>query len=147
MLIRGWAIRSAVGCLALLLVGCIEPIGHERVDTPTPPAPHQTPTATPDPPATVAPVSAIPPEVEQFAKEWPMVNRDYGNTRATTDSQINASNVDQLGVAWTFDLHGASKWGSAAGGTLIANGTVYFQDLKSNVFAFDLQSGAVKWEK
>jgi len=144
---RRWAICFFVGLVACLAVACVEPIGHERIDTPTPPAPHQTPTATPDPPLTVVPVAAIPPEVEQFAAEWPLVNKDYSNTRATTDSQINAENVDQLGVAWTFDLHGASKWGSAAGGPLIANKIVYFQDLKSNVFALDLASGALKWKK
>jgi outer membrane protein assembly factor BamB len=144
---KSWIVVFFLTLFTLLLVACIEPIGHEREVTPTPPAPHETPTATPQTPATVVPVSAIPPEVEQYAAEWPMANRNYGNTRATTDSQIKADNVDQLGVAWTYDLHGASKWGAAAGGTLIANKIVYFQDLKSNVFAIDLQSGALKWQK
>jgi outer membrane protein assembly factor BamB len=85
--------------------------------------------------------------VEQFATEWPMANKDYHNTRATTDSQINAGNVTQLGVAWTFALSSASKWGSAASNPLIATGVVYFQDLLSNVFALDLQTGNLIWEK
>lgn len=76
-----------------------------------------------------------------------MAHKNYNNTRATKDSQINASNVNQLGAAWTFKLHGASKWGSAASGPLIANHIVYFQDLMSNVFALDLQTGEPIWQK
>src|SRR4051794_9817939 len=144
---RNWAIRFLFGLIIFLLAACVESVGHERENTPTPRAPYETPTATPETPATVVPVSAVPPEVEQFAAEWPSANKDYQNSRATKDSTINAGNVSQLGLAWTFDIHGASKWGSAAGGILVANKTVYFQDLKSNVFALDLQSGAIKWQK
>jgi outer membrane protein assembly factor BamB len=136
-----------MGVLTLFLLSCTKQFIQERHPTPTPPAPHQTPTPTPATPPTVAPVSAIPPEIEQFAAEWPMAHKNYNNTRATTDSQINASNVNQLGAAWTFKLHGASKWGSAASGPLIANHIVYFQDLMSNVFALDLQTGERIWQK
>jgi glucose dehydrogenase len=144
---RTYIIRFFAALFALILLGCVEPIGHERNATPTPRAPHVTPSPTPETLPTVAPVSAIPPEVEQFAAEWPLANKDYQNTRATMDSEINAENVAQLGVAWSYDLQGASKWGSAAGGPLIANNIVYFQDLHSNVFAFDLESGGVIWKK
>ncbi|MCC6455634.1 MAG: PQQ-binding-like beta-propeller repeat protein [Caldilineaceae bacterium] len=147
MITRIQRIRLVVGLLTLILMGCVEPIGHERNATPTPPAPHQTPTSTPEVPPTVVPVAAIPPEIEQFAVEWPMAHKNYQNTRTTTDSQINAGNVEQLGVAWTFKLNGASKWGTAASSPLIANHIVYFQDLQSNVFALDLQSGERIWEK
>lgn len=105
-------IAFCVGLLVLLTVSCIEPVGQERQPTPTPPAPHQTPTPTPENPPTVVPVSPVPPEVEQFAAEWPMVNKDYGNTRATMDSEINTANVEQLGLAWAFPLQGAAKWGA-----------------------------------
>lgn len=144
---RSHRILFLTGLLALVLCSCIEPIGHEWQPTPTPRAPHQTPTATPETPPTVVPVAAIPPEVEAYAAEWPMANRDYGNTRATMDSQIHAGNVAQLGMAWAHELESGSKWGAAAGGPLIANGIVYFQDLQSNVFAFDLESGGVIWQK
>lgn len=142
-----WSLVFLVGVVTLILVGCIEPVGHEWDPTPTPPAPHRTPTATPAVKPTVEPVPAVPPEVEQAAAEWPMPHRDYANTRATQDSTIRAENVAQLGVAWTFPLHHGSKWGAAASTPLIANGVVYFQDLKSNVFALDFQTGGVIWEK
>lgn len=146
MRVRWCGARLWVGLLALALLGCVEPIGHEREATATPRAPHTTPTPTPEALPTVVPVAAVPPEVEQYAAEWPMAHKDYQNTRVTTDSQINAANVGQLGVAWTFKLQGASKWGAAAGGPLIANGIVYVQDLKANVFALDLKSGNRIWD-
>jgi len=92
-----------------------------------------------------APVPAIPPEVEQFAAEWVMSGRDYANTRATFDSHINASNVAQLGAAWVFEIPGIGSYGGVASGVLIANGVVYFQDLRSNVYALDFETGALLW--
>ncbi len=144
---REYRLSFFLGLLMLSLVGCTGRFTQERQPTATPRAAHETPTPTPQTPPTVAPVSPIPPEVEQFAAEWPLAHRDYQNSRATTNSQIKAANVQQLGVTWTFPLHGASKWGSAAGGPLIANRIVYVQDLKSNVFALDLQTGKPIWEK
>ena len=53
--------------------------------------------------------------------------------------------MDQLGPAWSYALHASSKWGSAAGAPLIAGGRVYFQDLQSNTYAFDLKTGDLIW--
>src|SRR4051794_23394986 len=61
----------------------------------------------------------IPPEIAGHEAEWPLGNHDYANTRAAVNSQINSSNVKNLGVAWTFDLKGVSGWGAAAGNALI----------------------------
>ena len=91
--------------------------------------------------------SIVPPEMDKYAHEWPAANRDYGNTRATLDSVISSQNVNTLGVAWTFALTGFSEWGAAATNPLILNNTIYFQDLKSNVFAIDLESGKLLWDK
>jgi glucose dehydrogenase len=90
---------------------------------------------------------AIPPEMAKYADQWPAANRDYANTRATEDSMINSQNVSTLGVAWTFPLGGFSEWGAAATNPLILNNAVYFQDLKSNVFAIDLATGKSLWKK
>lgn len=88
----------------------------------------------------------IPPEVEQAAGEWPLANRDYANTRAALDAEISSENVDSLEVAWAFDIPGVGAWGGAATTPLIASGVVYFQDLESNVFALDFETGEVIWE-
>jgi outer membrane protein assembly factor BamB len=92
-----------------------------------------------------AEVPAVPPEVTAAASEWPLPNRDYANTRATDDAEIDAGNVRTLGVAWRRKLHGATHWGAAASGPLIAGGVVYFQDLRSDVWALDLRDGVTRW--
>lgn len=89
----------------------------------------------------------VPPEMAKYADEWPAANRDYSNTRATQDSVINSQTIQTLGVAWTFALTGFSEWGAAATNPLILNNIVYLQDLKSNVFAIDLATGKLLWEK
>ena len=53
--------------------------------------------------------------------------------------------MNQLGPAWAYALHASSKWGSAAGAPLIAGNRVYFQDLQSNVYAFDFKTGDLIW--
>lgn len=79
--------------------------------------------------------------------DWPQPNFDYANTRAATNSVISSSNVDQLGVSWTFGVNGSSAFGALASTPVVVNGTVYLQDLKSNVYAIDLHTGALKWQK
>jgi outer membrane protein assembly factor BamB len=81
------------------------------------------------------------------AGEWPQANFDYANTRAAGGSSISSQNVGQLGVAWTFSVPGVSAFGALATTPVVVNGTVYVQDLKSNVYAIDLQTGAPKWMK
>jgi len=88
-----------------------------------------------------------PPEVAAGAREWPLPNRDYANTRATTDSAIDASTVDQLGLAWTYEVRGPSHWGAAATAPLIAGDVAYVQDLKSNLAALDLRTGHPRWRR
>ncbi|GAB4515340.1 MAG: PQQ-binding-like beta-propeller repeat protein [Anaerolineae bacterium] len=89
----------------------------------------------------------IPPEIAQAEGEWPLANRDYRNTRAVLDAAISSDNVDTLEEAWAFEIPGVGAWGAAATTPLIANGVVYLQDLQSNVFALDFETGEVIWEK
>jgi outer membrane protein assembly factor BamB len=91
--------------------------------------------------------SPVPPEVAQNIKDWPTANKDYENTRATTDSTIKSGNVNTLGVAWTFDIPGIGEYGAAPTNPLIAGDIVYLQDMKSNVFAVDLKTGRELWRK
>ncbi len=92
-------------------------------------------------------VAAIPPEVTQYAADWPLPNRDYANTRATMDSDINSGNVNSLGVAWAMPVPGQGIFGAASTTPIIMGNTVYFQDLGNNIFALDLATGAIKWQK
>ncbi len=76
-----------------------------------------------------------------------MPNRDYTNSRATKDSTINASNATTLGEVWHFDITGLGTSGGGTSTPIIMGNTVYFQDLQSNIFAFDLATGQMKWSK
>jgi outer membrane protein assembly factor BamB len=91
--------------------------------------------------------SSIPPEVDKYNTEWPLANMDYSNTRATEYSGITSENISDLGIAWTFDIPGVGEWGASATNPLILDDTVYLQDLKSNVYAFELSTGNLKWKK
>src|SRR5215210_838489 len=88
-----------------------------------------------------------PPEVRAAAREWPLAHHDYANTRATTTSTIDAATVGELGIAWRRDLVAASHWGGAASAPLIADDVVYFQDLRSDVWALDLAAGRTRWKR
>ena len=112
--------------------------------TSTPPTSPTTSTNTPTPPTAAR---AIPPEVTQYAKDWPLPNRDYANTRATMDTAINSGNVKSLGVAWAIPLPGRGIFGAASTTPIIIGNTAYFQDLGNNIFAIDLATGALKWKK
>ncbi len=119
--------------LLLVLAAC--------TSAPVTPAP--TSTTTPTPTLTPASSLTIPPEVTQYSREWPLPNRDYSNTRASLDSAVNSSNVNNLQVAWNYVL----GKGGGASTPIIAGNTVYFEDLQSNVVALDLPTGKVKWQQ
>jgi alcohol dehydrogenase (cytochrome c) len=91
------------------------------------------------------PLGAAPPEWAANAGEWPAHNYDLSNTRATTQSAINSQTVSRLKVKWRFNLKGSGFFGTFASTPLVLNGTVYLQDLNSNVYALDRSTGKVKW--
>lgn len=115
----------------LLIAGC---------STPTSPPP-----GTVTPTVTAPPQASIPPEILQYAKDWPLPNRDYQNSRATTDSSINSGNVQTLRVAWSFPINGVGTFGGAQSNPLIMGDVVYFQDASANVFALNRTTGDVIW--
>src|SRR5215218_8537760 len=91
--------------------------------------------------------TGAPPEVAAAAREWPLPNRDYANSRATTDATITAANVHRLRPAWRRTLVAHAHWGAAASAPLIAGGVVYFQDLQSDIAALDLRTGRARWSR
>ncbi|MCL5071511.1 MAG: PQQ-binding-like beta-propeller repeat protein [Actinobacteria bacterium] len=89
----------------------------------------------------------IPSEVKKYSKDWPTANQNFSNTRAAVSSKISSSNVSTLGVAWSFPIKGISEWGAATTNPLILGNIIYFQDLKSNVYAVDFSTGKQLWMK
>ncbi len=92
-------------------------------------------------------VGTAPPEVTQYAKDWPLANKDYNNSRATMDSAINSSNVGTLGAAWVSNVpSGQSTFGSISTSPIIMGNNVYIQDLGNNTMVLDLVTGQQKWQ-
>jgi glucose dehydrogenase len=88
---------------------------------------------------------SIPSEIKKYASDWPTANQNFSNTREAVNAKINISNVSTLGVSWSFPIKGIGEWGAATTNPLILGNTVYFQDLKSNVYAVDLKTGKQLW--
>lgn len=110
------------------------------------------PTAAPDwlnpGPATPNPIGpAMPPELTEFASDWPAPAGNLAGTRANPNTAINSGNVDQLEVAWAFPVTAPGAFGGMTASTLIVGDTVYLQDMQSNVFALERETGEVRWEK
>jgi outer membrane protein assembly factor BamB/plastocyanin len=90
-------------------------------------------------------VGQPPPEWAANAGSWPAHNHDLANTRATTQTPINSQTVSKLRVRWSFPFKGSGAFGIFASTPIVLNGTVYLQDLNSNVYALDRSTGALKW--
>jgi quinohemoprotein ethanol dehydrogenase len=75
--------------------------------------------------------------------EWTSYGLTPGETRYSPLSQINASNVSRVGLAWSYD---AGKGGGGQEATpLFSNGTLYSITNWSIVFAVDARTGKEKW--
>ncbi len=78
--------------------------------------------------------------------EWRVSGGDLAGTRAASGPGIEAANAGRLGVRWRFELTAAPTYGGVFASTPVADGdTVYVQDLRSNVFALERDSGTLRW--
>src|SRR2546423_2900470 len=91
-------------------------------------------------------VGQPPPEVAVTGDAWPAHNYDLSNSRATTNTQISAANVATLKKKWSFKIPGSGPFGNYASTPIVYGGVVYLQDLNSNVYAVDQQTGKLKWK-
>ena len=92
-----------------------------------------------------APVIAAQPAASAPAPadtDWPLHGNDTQEQRYSTLDQINLDNVEQLGVAWSFDLY--TERGVEAT-PLVVDGVMYVTGSWSMVYALDARSGALKW--
>lgn len=78
------------------------------------------------------------------AKNWAIQTGDYANHRYSTLDQINAGNVGNMQVAWTFST-GVLR-GHEGSPLVIGNMMYVHTPFPNNVFALDLDNeGAIKW--
>ncbi len=74
--------------------------------------------------------------------EWLTYGGTYDEQRHSRLNAINAENVGQLGVAWTYDL--ATNRGVEST-PIVVDGTMYVTSAWSVVYALDAKTGAEKW--
>ncbi|MCA9858662.1 MAG: PQQ-binding-like beta-propeller repeat protein [Thermomicrobiales bacterium] len=92
-----------------------------------------------------AALPAVPPEVEQLSGNWPTAQGNLAATRSAVDSSIDSSTVADLDVAWTVDIPVAGFFGAVTANPIVVGDTVFIQDMQSNIYAIDRQSGELKW--
>ena len=84
-------------------------------------------------------------KMQQNPNDWVMPNGNYSSTRFSELDQINASNVKDLKVAWTFST-GVLR--GHEGGPLVIGDTMYIHTpFPNKVFALDLKDdGKIIWK-
>ncbi|MGH9328127.1 MAG: acido-empty-quinoprotein group A [Terriglobia bacterium] len=78
--------------------------------------------------------------LEPATNTWPTYNGDYSGRRFSSLSQINASNVKDLRLAWVFEAHTQSIKSTP----LEVNGILYFS-VPDYVWAVDARTGRMIW--
>ncbi len=74
--------------------------------------------------------------------EWPVNGRDYAGTRFSQLKQINTTNVNNLGLAWVYEI--GSKRGVEAT-PIVVDGVMYVTGPWSIVYAIDAKTGKNIW--
>jgi quinohemoprotein ethanol dehydrogenase len=77
------------------------------------------------------------------AEDWIMQGRDYAETHYSPLKQIDASNVQRMGLTWSWDTDAAP--GLIEGTPLVVNGTLYGSLTWSVLYAVDARTGKFKW--
>jgi outer membrane protein assembly factor BamB len=88
-----------------------------------------------------------PPEIAEAGDAWPAHNYDLANSRATASTEISAANVGTLTKKWSFTIPGTGPFGNFATAPIVFDGVVYLQDLNSNVYAVDQETGKLRWKR
>lgn len=78
--------------------------------------------------------------------EWPLPGADLQNTR-NVPGPIKSSNVATLKRAWSVPIRAAGSFGTYATTPVVVGGTVYTQDINSNVYSLSFKTGKVNWFK
>ena len=99
--------------------------------------------------------SAAAPQGAKYPNEdWPTYGGDLGNTRFSTLSQINTTNVDKLEVKWVFRTGlGADPRVNFQVSPIVVDGIMYVSDpghfgsLQQNLFALNARTGRQIWHR
>jgi len=75
--------------------------------------------------------------------DWPIYGGNTENTHYSPLNQINASNVGQLEVAWSYDT---GETGGLQTSPIEVDGVLYGISPSQKVFALDARTGGLKWK-
>ena len=75
--------------------------------------------------------------------DWFAHGRTYSEQRFSPLQQINADNVDRLGLAWSFDTDSTRGLEATP---LVIDGVMYFTGTWSRVYALDAKTGEQIWQ-
>jgi quinohemoprotein ethanol dehydrogenase len=131
MFLRFCARTAAVVGLSLIVSGCSKPVDDVNE------------TATAEVESGFAPVTAeriLNHETNQ--KEWLTYGGTYEEQRFSTLDQINEQNVNELGLAWHFDINTNRSIESTP---IVANGMLFATSAWGVVYALDAVSGELIW--
>lgn len=81
-------------------------------------------------------------QADQELGNWLSHGRTYDEQRYSPLKAINANNVDQLGLSWSYEFPTARGKEATP---LVVDGTLYVTGSWSVVFAFNAQSGELLW--
>ena len=86
----------------------------------------------------------------QRGDAWATYNGDYSGRRYSPLSRINASNVDQLTLAWMYRIPGVGQQRGVGEPTikstpLMVNGIIYFT-IPDHVYALNARTGDLIWQ-
>jgi len=96
-------------------------------------------------------VSSVSPVEAEEVAGWPSYGNDPGGSRYSPLGEIDASNVADLEVAWTYRTGDYARARPELGKTafqatpILDEGTLYFCSPASRVFALDAETGAERW--
>lgn len=76
------------------------------------------------------------------SKDWPTIGLDYAETRFSKLNQINAGNVKQLGLKWSYNLESVRGIEATP---LVVDGIMYISASWSVVHAVDVRTGKRIW--
>ncbi|MGB3330476.1 MAG: PQQ-binding-like beta-propeller repeat protein [Thermomicrobiales bacterium] len=90
--------------------------------------------------------SPVPPELSSSDTDWAVEGGNLHQTREAMGSTIAASNVSTLGVAWSTEIATSSGYGSMSANPIIVGNVLYQQDMNSNVWALNKDTGETVWK-
>lgn len=78
------------------------------------------------------------------ADEWLSYGHDYTEQHYSPLKQVDASNVNRLGLSWYFQTD--SDPGTEEATPIVANGVMYFSTSWNGLYAVDARTGTLKWK-